>query len=114
TGEELAKAYGLTAPYASATITLYAIFEANKINVIFSATNATENASAWSNMTGFTASGKTASKEFTYDETYGTLPTPVREGYNFKGWFTSTSSTTQITSSTTVKVTSETTYYAQW
>ena len=114
TGEELAKAYGLTAPYASATITLYAIFEANKINVIFSATDATENASAWSNMTGFTASGKTASKEFTYDETYGTLPTPVREGYNFKGWFTSTSSTTQITSSTTVKVTSETTYYAQW
>lgn len=28
----------------------------------------------------------TASKGVTYNEEYGTLPTPTREGYTFKGW----------------------------
>ncbi|MCK9393802.1 InlB B-repeat-containing protein, partial [bacterium] len=42
------------------------------------------------------------------------LPVPVRTGYTFTGWFTATSGGTQITISSTVSVTTDTTYYAQW
>lgn len=56
----------------------------------------------------------TASKTVTYGSTYSTLPTPTRKGYNFLGWFTSTSGGTKITSSTTVSTTSNQPLYAQW
>ncbi len=42
-----------------------------------------------------------ASKAVTYDSTYGTLPTPTREHYNFLGWYTSDG--TKINASDTVK-----------
>lgn len=55
-----------------------------------------------------------ASKSVTYDATYGTLPTPTRTGYTFNGWWTSADGGTQITASTTVKITSAQTLYAHW
>ena len=36
--------------------------------------------------TGWTGTGNTSTKTVTYDSTYGTLPTPTRTGYTFKGW----------------------------
>ncbi len=38
--------------------------------------------------TGFnwTGSGNTATKRVIYEQTYGELPTPIREGYTFLGW----------------------------
>ena len=42
----------------------------------------------------------------------GTLPTPTRAGYAFKGWFTKKSGGTKITTKT--KVTKNVTWYAQW
>ena len=48
-----------------------------------------------------------------YGSTLGTLPTPTRPGYNFKGWFTSPSGGTQITSSTTIPA-GDKVYYALW
>ena len=36
--------------------------------------------------TGWTGTGNTATKSVTYDSQYGTLPTPTRNGYTFKGW----------------------------
>ncbi len=65
----------------------------------------------------FNANGGTvnpASKTVTYNSTYGTLPTPVREGYTFKGWFTAASGGTQITDSTKFTLTTDQTLYAQW
>jgi uncharacterized repeat protein (TIGR02543 family) len=56
----------------------------------------------------------TANKTVTYDSTYGDLPTPTREGYTFAGWFTTTSGTTQVTSTTTVAITDAQTLYAHW
>lgn len=56
----------------------------------------------------------TASKSVSYDSTYGTLPTPTRTGYAFKGWFTSTTNSTQRTSSSKVNITANQTLYAQW
>lgn len=50
----------------------------------------------------------------TYNSTYGTLPTPTRTGYTFKGWFTATTGGTQITASTKVTIVAKQTLYAQW
>lgn len=53
-------------------------------------------------------------KSVTYDSTYGDFPTPNRAGYTFKGWFTTASGGTQITSTTKVQITTAQTLYAQW
>jgi len=48
------------------------------------------------------------------DNAYGELPTPIRTGYTFEGWYTSKTYDTQITSSTIVTITDDQTLYAQW
>ena len=77
----------------------YAIFTPNTYTVKFNANG---------------GSVGTSSKSVTYDATYGTLPTPTRTGYTFAGWYTTASGGTQVTSSATVKITSEQTLYAHW
>lgn len=47
-------------------------------------------------------------------EPYGTLPTPTRSGYDFDGWYISSSGGTQITASTVVERTANHTLYAHW
>ena len=55
------------------------------------------------------------SKNVTYASTYGTLATTSRTGYTFGGWWTEASGTgTQVTSSTTVTITTAQTLYAKW
>lgn len=56
----------------------------------------------------------TASKTVTYYSTYGNLPTPVRTGYTFDGWYTAASGGTQVTSTTTVAASAGSTLYAHW
>lgn len=48
----------------------------------------------------------------THGSTLGTLPTPTRTGYTFKGWSTSASGSVNVSTST--KVTGNVTYYAVW
>ncbi len=55
-----------------------------------------------------------ATVNVTYGATYGTLPTPTQTGYTFNGWFTTSSGGSQVTSATTVAITSAQTLYAQW
>ena len=65
----------------------------------------------------FNANGgsvETSNKIVYHSDTYGTLPTPSKDGYDFDGWFTSSSGGTPITSSTKVTATSEQTLYAHW
>lgn len=65
----------------------------------------------------FNANGgsvSTASKNVEYGNKYGTLPTPTRTGWTFKGWFTAASGGSQITADSTVAITSEQTLYARW
>ena len=65
----------------------------------------------------FNANGgncSSSSKTVNYDGTYGTLPTPTKDGYGFVGWFTAASGGTQISSSSKVSVTSNQTLYAHW
>lgn len=51
-----------------------------------------------------------------YGETYGSLPTPSMTGKDFLGWFTSAENdgSDPITSSSTVRIISDTTLYAHW
>ena len=56
-----------------------------------------------------------STSNYIYDGSSVTLPTPTRDGYNFKGWYTSASGGTQITDiGTNNKPASDVTYYAQW
>jgi len=50
----------------------------------------------------------------TNGEPYGTLPTPVREGYEFAGWYTSPADGIAVTSATTVSLAADATLYAHW
>ena len=63
----------------------------------------------------FNANGGTvspASASVHNGSSIGSIPTPVRSGYAFDGWYTAASGGTQVTSST--KVSSNMTVYAHW
>lgn len=85
-------------PYEG-TVTLYARWTENDVTITF-------------NPNGGTV-GRTR-KVVGYGDTCGTLPTPVRDGYEFKGWFTSKSGKIQYTSSTVVDLEGSLTLYARW
>ena len=50
---------------------------------------------------------------YNYGDTYNSLPTPVRDGYKFVGWYTQNEGGTQITTSTKV-FDYDTNVYAHW
>lgn len=52
------------------------------------------------------------SRTVNYNEAYGTLPAPTKDGYNFVGWFTAADGGTQV--SADGKVTDNVTLYARW
>lgn len=54
------------------------------------------------------------SKVVTYNDKYGTLPTPTRTGYRFTGWYTAASGGTKVLATSTVLQTAAHTLYAQW
>ena len=54
------------------------------------------------------------SKEVTYGNTYGNLPTPIKTGYTFNGWYKESSFTTKVESNTTVSTPNDHTIYAKW
>jgi len=53
------------------------------------------------------------SMDFTVGDIYGDLPTPIREGYSFKGWYTSKHGGIKITKNTYV-LNRNTAVYARW
>ena len=55
-----------------------------------------------------------AEKTVTSGEAYGDLPTPVRDGYEFKGWFTASLGGSVVTADTVVGRTYTHWLYAQW
>ncbi|MBQ3006736.1 MAG: leucine-rich repeat protein [Clostridia bacterium] len=100
------KADGTEMSYASGTsytanvgVTLYAQWKANTYRITFDANGGTVSPS---------------SKDVTYASTYGILPTAIRSGYIFNGWYTAKTGGTKVTSSSTVSITANQTFYAQW
>ena len=66
---------------------------------------------------GFDANGgevELHSKEIVYDEMYGELPIPVREGYTFAGWYTEVEEGEQIKADSIVGNSEDHMLYAQW
>ena len=53
-------------------------------------------------------------KMVTYNDVYGYLPTPIRHGYQFDGWYTDPSSGDKKISSTIVMINNDETLYAHW
>lgn len=74
----------------------------------------------WSNTASnvkFNANGgnvEVTSIKVTYDREYGTLPTPVRKGYTFEGWYTSANGGSKVTEKTVCNSTKDVTVYARW
>lgn len=57
---------------------------------------------------------ETTSKEVIFNNTYGELPTPIREGYTFTGWSTEKAGKIIITENSIVNSDEAHTLYAQW
>ena len=55
-----------------------------------------------------------ASKNVTYNSSYGELPVPKKTDYKFNGWYTSKTNGTKITKKDKVKITKNITLYAHW
>ncbi|MBQ9267506.1 MAG: InlB B-repeat-containing protein [Clostridia bacterium] len=53
-------------------------------------------------------------KNVTYGGVYGDLPTPSKDGYEFKGWYTAEEGGSKVTEETKVSILSAQTLYAQW
>ncbi len=65
----------------------------------------------------YNANGGTVSqesKQVVFGKTYGTLPTPRRDGYTFNGWTATNSSSGEKVTSDTVMSSEGTTIFAQW
>ena len=65
----------------------------------------------------FNANGGTVtpgSKTAYLSDTYGSLPTPTKDGYTFDGWYSSKSGGVKVSSSTTVTTPSSHSLYARW
>ena len=87
--------------------TLYGRWEGNACTVTFDRNDGKSTAGG---------AGSSDSKTVNYGRTYGTLPTPVRTGYVFEGWYLAgpDGSRTEITKSDTVRQTADHTLYAAW
>ena len=82
--------------------TVYANWTANKYDLTFDVNG------------GDSLDASEATKKVTYDDKYGDLPEPTREGYTFQGWYTDDSFTDKISSTDDVKITSNKTLIAKW
>ena len=83
----------------TASQTLYAQWTPKNYTVYFNANGGTCN---------------TEAKTVAFDAAYGDLPDTMRTGYDFAGWYTGTTSGTQILSNTKVAITASQTLYAHW
>lgn len=63
---------------------------------------------------GEVLSDEKKTKTVTTGNTYGELPTPVRTGYIFDGWYTHAASGKKITADQIVNLNADTTFYAQY
>ena len=98
---------------ANADVTLYAKWTINSYTLTANINATTGSIPATS---GWTISGLKATKSITYNSQYGTLPIPVRKGYEFLGWFATSEETQGETPvpSSTIMGTSNVTIYAHW
>ena len=88
-----------TIVYLDNDITLYAHWTEAEYTVYFDANGGTV---------------QTSEKQVTYNDKFGQLPVPIKDGFNFTGWFTDKTSGKKITEDTIYTYTADTTVYAHW
>ena len=86
----------LSGTYETDPIVLYASFEPNTYTLSFDSAGGTS----------------VGAKTVTYDQTIGTLSTPIRTGYTFLGWYDTNGK--QVTESTIYQTVGNTTLTAKW
>ena len=62
----------------------------------------------------YEGAGNLEPKDVTYDAAYGTLPQPMRSGYDFVGWYTEAEKGEEVTENTLYTIDGNTTLYARW
>lgn len=80
-------------------LTLYAKWQANQYTVTFDVNNGVSGSS---------------SKMVTFDSTYGDLPKPEREGFDFAGWYTAAEDGELVSEDSIVSIDGDHTLYAHW
>ena len=85
--------------FVTSNLTITAIYIANQYTVTFDAQG---------------GSVAPPSKVVTYDSPYGSIPTPIRDGSNFIGWFTAETGGTQITAASSAHILNNQILYAHW
>lgn len=83
-------------------LTLFAKWMANTYTITFNVNGGNE------------LSDTDKTKDVTYGNTYGTLPTPTRSGYGFVGWYTESEGGTEVKPGNIVYITGNKTIYAHW
>lgn len=78
--------------------TLYARWKANEYNVFFQSDGGTV----------------LSPIRVTYDKPYGKLPVPVKDNFNFEGWYTAQKDGTKVTETTIYKTAENSRLYARW
>lgn len=83
----------------------YKVYMSRDLTISFDANNGT-----------VSPTSKTVTQEYSGGtNTYGDLPTPTRDGYDFDGWYTASTGGTEVTSSSsTYSLTADQTLYAHW
>ena len=89
--------------------TIYAHWTVNNYTV-----TANANGGTIATTVGWAGTGATASKSVTYGNVYGVLPTPTRQGYTFKGWYTENTFKNEVKADTAESLTEDHTLYAKW
>lgn len=102
TDQGCTKAWDFDADTVKSAMTLYAKWTANTYTATFDPNS------------GVMPEGEETNRSVTYDQSYGTLPTPTLTGHTFEGWYTDVDGGEQITESTSVRITANQTLYARW
>ena len=85
--------------------------------------NVADNQTLYAHWTGksvtinFNANGGTvspSSRQYTYGQAYGSFPTATKTGYDFKGWYTSSSGGTKVNATSIMNYATPVTLYAHW
>lgn len=111
---DVANYAGVLTPGKTYYYRFYAVIDTNYYSDLYSFTTSAALPSFTVNFNAGSGYCSTKSKTVTYSSTYGTLPTPTRDGYTFDGWYTSATGGTKVTSSSKVAATSNHTLYAHW
>ena len=102
TDQGCTKAWDFNADTVKSAMTLYAKWTANTYTVTFDPNS------------GVLPEGEEANRSVTYDQPYGKLPTPTKQGYDFAGWFTEKAGGEQILTESSVSIAANQTLYAHW